>query len=282
MDEDYNFYDEDINQPNWPKVVIALLLIVVAVASYFGYQKFIKGKEKTVPDYSISITDPLVQELYYRYNFFTETVTDFTLRMGSNLYGYYYLDSEYIPKTISPEAMLVTTFQELFNNQTLRNKEGDTSPLEIDGETVRKTMKELFGEDIVYEDQSLTEDDAYYCDRGTIVYHADTDMYQTEGDTLCSTTNTPIIKTKIKSAEKKDDTITIIDEMAYLVPTRDEDGAMQYEVYDSIDTNDLTYVDTVSTISEFAFYNYNHLHQYQYTFKKTGEEYQLTKVERIK
>ena len=46
MDEDYNFYDEDINQPNWPKVVIALLLIVVAVASYFGYQKFIKGKEK--------------------------------------------------------------------------------------------------------------------------------------------------------------------------------------------------------------------------------------------
>ena len=47
MDEDYNFYDEDINQPNWPKVVIALLLIVVAVASYFGYQKFIKGKEKT-------------------------------------------------------------------------------------------------------------------------------------------------------------------------------------------------------------------------------------------
>lgn len=282
MDEDYNFYEEDVNQVSWPKILFVIILIVVALVSYFEYKKFIKNKEESAPDYSISITDPLVQELYKRYNVFTQAVSDRSVRLEETLYGYYYIDDHYTSKTISSEAKLLTALNELFNNGTLKDEEGNEEPLEIKGEVIRNTISDLFGNDASYEDQSIDEEKAYFCNRGKIIYDQELDVYRTEGEYNCNTTNVPIIQNKIVSAEQKDDTITIVDTMAYLVPEKDEEGMMQYQVYDMLEENDLSYIDTISTLSEFAFYNYKHLHQYQYTYKKQGNHYYLTAVERIK
>ena len=282
MDEEYSFYEEDINKVNWPKFVIVFLLVLIVIGGYFGYKYFVNNNKNEEETNEVSVTDSLIQKLYNRYNVFTTPVNDNSLRILDKLYGYYYNEDSYTNENISSEVKILTAINELFLNKTLTYEEGSSKPIEITGKVMRDTIKKVFGENGDFEDKSIDPSLAYFCDYGNIVYDSDKDLYYTEGSTSCNTSDVAIIKTKLVSATKENDTVTFVEAMAYLVPEKSEDNQIIYNVYDSMEENDLTYVDTVSTISEFAFYNYKHLHNYQYTFTKNGDDYKLEKIERIK
>ena len=282
MDEEYSFYEEDINKVNWPKFVIIFLLILIIIGGYFGYKYYVNNNKVEEETNEVSVTDPLIQKLYNRYNMFTTPVNDNSLRILDGLYGYYYYEKNYTSETISSEVKILTAINELFLNKTLTYEEGSNESIEIAGKVMRDTITSLFGDTNNFEDTSIDPSLAYFCDFGNITYDSEKDLYYTEGSSSCNTTNVSIIKTKLVRATKEDDTVTFVEEMAYLVPEKNEDDQVQYNVYDEMEENDLTYVDTVNTLGEFAFYNYKHLHNYKYTFVKNGDNYVLSKIERIK
>lgn len=282
MEEEYNFYDEDVNKTNVIKVVIILILIGLVGLGYFGYKKYDERKQKKEETPTVSVTDPEIQKLYQQYNIFTTSIGDHSLFLQDELFGYYYRADAYTNQTISNEAKLVTALNALFLNQTIPYEEGSTEPFNVEGKVVRDMVEQLFGEKVLYKDGGIDKEQAVFCQFGEITYDEEKDMYQTEGEGSCAGSNRPIIKTKLISAEKLDREITITEEMAYLVPEQDAEHQINYKIYDSMEETDESFVSTIHTQSEFAFYNYKHLHRYQYHFTKKGQTYYLSKVERIK
>lgn len=283
-EEEYNFYDEDINKTNVVKWLILLLLIGCMGVGYFVYQDYLKKQSDKVEDLSIPVTDPEVQNLYQQYNVFTTSIGDHSLYLQKELFGYYYLNQLYTTKTISNEAKLVTALNALFINQTIPYTEESTEPIEVKGEVVREMITTLFGPENAYQNVSLDPTHAVFCQFGELVYDEATDVYKTEGEGICTGKDRPLIKTRLTSAKKDKDVIYLTEEMAYLVPEREEDNAVIYNVYDEMEAHEKTLVDTINTQSEFAFYKYKHLHKYEYTFRKKdqGQDYYLEKVSRVK
>lgn len=282
MDEEYNFYDEDINKNNVVKFVVVLILLGFAVIGYYGYQKYKEQPKEKETDTKISVTDATVQSLYQKYNLFTTTINDSSLYLKNDLFGYYYRADAYTNKTISNEAKLVTALHVLFLEKDLAYEEDSTEPLKVEGAKVRETVTKLFGKDALYKDEGVDPENAYFCQFGDILYDEDDDVYYTKGEEECSGSNRPILKNKIVSAEKIEDELIITDTMAYLVPHRNEDDKVVYDVYNSMKTDKENLVDTITTQSEFAFYNYKQLHKFEYHFTKENDEYVLTRVERVK
>lgn len=281
-EEEYNFYDEDINKTGIVKWVIIVVLLVIAGLGYFGYQKYMKLKTEKKEDHTISVTDPEVQKLYQQYNIFTTLIGDHSLYLKEGLFGYYYLEQSYTNKTISNEAKLITALNALFLNQTIPYSEESTEPFEVKGEVVKNMVNTLFGTDQEYQPVSLDSEQAVFCQFGNLIYDAEQDVYKTEGEGDCTGRDRPLIKTRLKSAEKDQNKITFVEEMAYLVPKHEEENSVVYNVYDAVEESEENLIDTINTQSEFAFYKYKHLPQYEYTFVKNGKDYYLEKVERIK
>ncbi len=281
-EEEYNFYDEDINKTSVVKWILLFILIGCIGGGYFGYQKYIERTKDQKKDVTISVTDPKVQELYHQYNVFTTSIGDHSLYLQDGLFGYYYLNQSYTTNTISNEAKLVTALNALFMNQTISYSEESTESLEIKGEVVREMITTLFGENTRYQDVSLKPEEAVFCQFGELIYDETQDLYKTEGEGTCTGKDRPFIKTRLKQATKDQDKIIITEEMAYIVPEREEENSVVYNVYDTMDATEESLIDTINTQSEFAFYRYKHLHQYEYTFKKQGKDYYLEKVERVK
>lgn len=282
MEEEYNFYEEDINKVNFPKILIVLVLLILVVGGYFIYKYYVGNNNKLEETNEVSVTDPLIQKLYNRYNFLTNSVNDNSLRILDDLYGYYYREDSFTSDKISSEVKVLTALNELFLNKTLTYEEGNNEPLKVEGKVIKDTVNKLFANNDNFSNTGIDENKAYFCDYGVIKYNSSEDYYYAEGQTDCRSNNMSIIKTRLVKAEKEDDKVTFVEEMAYLVPEKSEDSRIIYNVYDSLEENDLTYVDTVSTLSEFAFYNYKHLHNYEYTFSKKGNDYILEKIERVK
>lgn len=280
-EEEYNFYDEDVNKSNIVKGVLIFILLLVLVVGYFGYQKYQETQQEKTPVETISVKDSKVRELHERYNIFTNTILDHSLYLQNDLFGYYYLADLYTNKTISNEVKFLTALNDLFNDGTVPFNEESTEPLEIKGQTIRDRITLLFGEDALYKDQSIDSELATFCEFGDIIYNEEEDLYQTEGETSCAGSNRPLLKTRLIHAKEEKGELLITEEMAYLVP-EEENDAIIYNIYNTLEEKDENLIDTVNTQSEFAFYNYKNFHQYQYTFAKNGKDYYLKKVERIK
>ena len=282
MEEEYNFYEEDINKVNFSKILAILLLLILIVGGYFIYKYYVDNSNKLEETNEVSVTDSLIQSLYNRYNFLTNSVNDNSLRIIDDLYGYYFRGEVFESNDISSEVKVLTALNELFLNKTLTYEEGSNESLKVEGKVIRETVDKIFTNNDNFTDMGIDEDIAYFCDYGVIKYNSDDDYYYAEGQTDCRSNNMSVIKTRLIKATKEKNKVTFVEEMAYLVPEKSEDSRIIYNVYDSMEENDLTYVDTVSTLSEFAFYNYKHLHNYEYTFIKKGKDYVLEKIERVK
>ena len=90
MEEEYNFYEEDINKVNFSKILAILLLLILIVGGYFIYKYYVDNSNKLEETNEVSVTDSLIQSLYNRYNFLTNSVNDNSLRIIDDLYGYYF------------------------------------------------------------------------------------------------------------------------------------------------------------------------------------------------
>ena len=62
MEEEYNFYEEDINKVNFPKILIVLVLLILVVGGYFIYKYYVGNNNKLEETNEVSVTDPLIQK----------------------------------------------------------------------------------------------------------------------------------------------------------------------------------------------------------------------------
>ncbi len=265
-------------------MILLILLVFVSVLSQALYyysieyekksnflqpsQQVDKRKEEQSMDESLDVTSEQVTHLVQSIDVFNNQLE------SANFFGYLYKKDSYTSENISNKAKI---FMALSNISFVDHQEliDDQDNVTIPRQMVFQKMKDLLGEKITYEDESLV-DDENDCRMAYFGYDEKAENYflRSFGHNQAAYTNT--IETKIQKAIKKDDQIMITVLMYKLIPTKEG-----FKVYKDMNSEEmLTQLKYKDEVDLFTTYE-NELQQYRYTFTLENGKYIFTQIKKI-
>lgn len=264
-------------------MILLIILVVISVISqilYFYAHEWQEDRERIEnskiidesideEDTTISKDSKEVKELLAKYNVFNNQLE------SANYFGYLYKNDKTEVSSISDKAKI---YMALSNISFVDNKDliDEDDNVTIPKEMVNNKIKELFGSDITYQDQSLV-DEGNECHIAYFSYDSTKEEYllKSYGHNQAAYYNT--IETKITDASLNDDIMMIDVQIYKKVPN--SNGYLIYKDMNS--SEELATIDLDDDTDIFATYK-DELAKYRYTFTKEDNNYILSKIEKIK
>lgn len=243
--------------------LIGILIVgIIAGTGYGIYYQVNKWNEKNK-----EVTTPKVEtkSLDTDSEIVTKLMKDFSISENKTItakdeyLGYLYSKSIFNKSDISDEYKIYTALNDLTKNST--------EVTEIENIKVKEKIKDIFND--TYKDQSLTKDSC-----NLPKYNYTNDKY-IKGELKCNSEIIGKLVTKINSANKETDTITITKAIYY-----EEIIDNKTNIYANVDKK-LLIKENVSDSDIFNEYK-NKIEKYKYTFKKNSlGNYYFEKIEKV-
>ncbi len=272
-------------------IILFFVLLVTLVGGYFSYQSFFNNNKdkKDVgeveikdtnmlfynisrnlgepKDGSLAVDDELVKYLY-------NTTTSFKGGcVSEKYYGYFYKQDSYNVTNIDDTAKIYLGLHQIY-------KINEFDVITFTSTEVLSSVRSLFGTKVTYMDKSINIDAA--CPAYDFTYNAVDKTYTNSSSCGCGGSFMPYFDTKIISANKADNKITITEKMAYVTYIQNDGVDTLLKVYKDLAKTKLV-LDNISEASYSLNNNVDLFDSYQYTFTKASDNnYYFTSVKLVK
>lgn len=192
-----------------------------------------------------------------------------------HLFGYLYKEKAYSLDTVTNKAKIYIALANI-NFVDNKNLIDEKDNVVIPRKMVEDKIKELFGKNITYEDESLTEE-KHDCRMAYFGYDPSKQVYYLNAFGHNTAAYYNIVKTNILTAKKVENKLEI--EVAMYKRVANKEG---YIIYKDMDSKEILTTLKLQEQEEIFTKYKEELQKYKYTFVKEKENYIFSKIEKIK